>query len=191
MIPSWNMAGVLPPVWPGELGHSPNRSPYAVTLANVVEYFSGSAERIAILEGLLAYRAALHQLNIVEGFQWLDGSFMENVEMLESRQPKDMDVVTFFRIPTGQTQATLVFQNTTLFVPEQTKQTFSVDAYPFILGEPTESRHVKQISYWYSMWSHRRGGTWKGFFQMDLAPQADLEAKLFLASVKNEKGFLS
>jgi hypothetical protein len=65
-----------------------------------------------------------------------------------------------------------------------------VDAYPFVLGEPTENRHVKQISYWYSMWSHRRDGTWKGFLQIDLAPNADAEAKQFLASVKKEKEVL-
>ena len=147
MVASWNMAGVLPPIWPGEGGHSPNRSPYLVKLTEVIEHFSSSPERIAILNGFLNYRKALHSANIVEGFQWLDGSFLENIEVLESRAPNDMDVVTFFHIPNGQTQKSLLSENARLFDPELAKQTFLVDAYSFILGNPTEDRHVKQISY--------------------------------------------
>jgi hypothetical protein len=190
MVASWNMAGVLPPIWPGEDGHSPNRSPYLVTLTEVIEHFSSSPERITILEGFLNYRAALHKVNILEGFQWLDGSFLENVEVLESRSPKDVDVVTFFHLPNGQTQKSLLSENGQLFNPVLAKKAFTVDAYAFVLGESTESRHVKQISYWYSMWSHRRDGMWKGFLQIDLAPTADTEAKQFLASVKKEQEVL-
>ncbi len=190
MIASWNMAGVLPPIWPGEDGQSPNRSPYLVKLTEVIEHFSITPERIAILDGFLNYRAALHQANIVKGFQWLDGSFLENVEVLESRAPKDVDVVTFFHLPNDQTQISLLSQDARLFDPALAKQAFAVDAYPFVLGNPTENRHVKEISYWYSMWSHRRDGTWKGFLQIDLAPNADAEAKQFLASVKKEKEVL-
>ena len=180
MIPAWNLSGVLPPIRPGEAGHSANRSPYRVSLAEVLEGFSGSAQRVAILQGLLDYRAALHALGIVRGFQWLDGSFMEHVEVLESRPPQDMDVVTFFHLPTHETQATLGAKAAHLFIPEQTKATYLLDAYPCILGEPTEPRHVQQIAYWYSMWSHRRNGVWKGFVQVDLAPEEDQAARRIL-----------
>lgn len=187
MIASWNMAGVLPPIWPGEDGHSPNRSPYLMKLTEVIEHFSSSPERISILDGFLNYREALHSANIVKGFQWLDGSFLENIEVLELRSPNDMDVVTFFHIPNDQTQISLLSQDARLFDPALAKQTFLVDAYAFVLGNPTEERHVKQISYWYSMWAHRRDETWKGFLQVDLAPHTDAEAKQFLASVKKEQ----
>jgi hypothetical protein len=30
-----------------------------------------------------------------QGFQWLDGSFAEQIELLEGRPPKDIDVVSF------------------------------------------------------------------------------------------------
>ena len=46
------------------------------------------------MAGFLDFRALLHSLGINTGFQWLDGSFMENVELLEQRAPKDIDVVT-------------------------------------------------------------------------------------------------
>lgn len=180
MIPAWTMAGILPPIRPGNPGHSPDRSPYAVPLFEVIEQFSSSPKRLAILQGLLDYRAELHKLGIVSGFQWLNGSFMQDVETQESRSPNDVDIVTYFYLPTGETQATLATKAGSIFSNAYVKTTYLVDAYPFILGEPTDARHIKQISYWYSMWSHRRDGVWKGFIQVNLDPLEDVEAKRIL-----------
>ena len=55
---------------------------------------------MAILDGFLRFRELLTQAGFVSGFQWVDGSFLENVEMLENRPPNDLDVVTFY-IPPG------------------------------------------------------------------------------------------
>jgi hypothetical protein len=38
------------------------------------------------------------------------------------------------------------------------------------------------VAYWYSMWSHRRDGMWKGFVQIDLSPSEDTPALAILAS---------
>lgn len=181
MIPAWTMAGVLPPIRPGQPGHSADRSPYCVPLLEVVEQFSSSPDRIAILKGLLDYRTALHQLGLVSGFQWLDGSFMENVEIQELRSPKDIDVVTYFDLPSGETQATLFAKAGNLFSNRHVKATYLVDAYPDVLGELFSARHIRKISYWYSMWSHRRDGIWKGFIQVDLDPQEDVDARQVLS----------
>lgn len=185
MIPAWNMAGVLPPIRPGQPGHSADRSPYSVTLSNVVEHFSSSPQRTAILEGLLSYRAELHKLGVIDGFQWLDGSFMEDVENQQSRPPNDVDVVTFFHLPSGENQKTLAIKAQQLFSQQYVKQNFLVDAYLQPLGEPTDARHIRQISYWYSMWSHRRDGIWKGFVQINLAPQEDIDAKQLMGIILN------
>lgn len=107
MLPLWTMGGVLPAVWPGQPGHSPIRSPYTTDLAQVVQRFATSPKRVEILHGLISFRAELHQLGICSGFQWLDGSFMEHVEVLEGRDPKDIDAVTYFDLPAGQTEETL------------------------------------------------------------------------------------
>ena len=184
MIPAWNMAGVLPPIPPGQPGPSSDRSPYRVPLWEVVEQFSSSPNRIAILKGLLDYRTALHQLGLVSGFQWLDGSFMEDVETQESRPPKDIDVVTYFYLPVGETQATLFAKAGNLFRNNHVKATYLVDAYPHVLGGPVNDRHVRQISYWYSMWSHRRDGIWKGFIQVDLDSQEDVDARQVLSVIQ-------
>lgn len=182
MIPPWNIAGVLPPIRPGQLGHSPDRSPYRVPLWEVVDQFSSSHDRLKILNGLLDYRAALHQLGLISGFQWLDGSFMEDVEMLQSRPPKDVDVVTYFDLPGGETQMTLNAKAGNLFSNSYVKSTYLVDAYSHVLGEPVNANNVRQISYWYSMWSHRRNGIWKGFIQVDLNPQEDVNARQVLST---------
>ena len=184
MIPAWTMAGVLPPIRPGQPGHSADRSPYRVPLAEVVEQFASFPKRIAILKGFLDYRAALHQLGLMSGFQWLDGSFMEDVETQESRPPNDVDVVSYFYLPKGETQTTLFAKAGNVFSNPYVKATYSVDAYPQILGEPTNPLHVRRISYWYSMWSHRRDGMWKGFIQVDLDPQEDIDAGSVLSAIQ-------
>lgn len=52
-IPAWNATGVLPPILPGALGNSPERSPYVTELSSLVDRFSTSPERMAVLDGLL------------------------------------------------------------------------------------------------------------------------------------------
>ncbi len=65
MIPSWNNSGVLPPIRPGMAGHSTERSPYQVNIVDVIENFSFSKKRKAILKGLLNFRTALYDAGIV------------------------------------------------------------------------------------------------------------------------------
>lgn len=176
MIPSWNVAGVLPPIRPGAPGHSHDRSPYAALLLEVIDKFSTSSERIHILQGFLQLRAALHALGVVKGFQWVDGSFLEQVELLESRPPGDIDVVSYFDLPPGKSETDLVALHADLFDHEHVKTTYKVDHYPVVLGKSIDAFQVRQISYWYSMWSHRRDGLWKGFIQVSLDPTEDVQA---------------
>lgn len=180
-FPRWNSVGVLPPVRPDHKGHSPERSPYSVSLLTLVERFSSSPERIKILQGFLSFRACLHELGITSGFQWLDGSFMEQVELLEDRPPNDIDVVTFFELPEGQTQRSLVEKNSDAFKTDYLKSTFLVDGYFTQLGQSINQQQVKNITYWYSMWSHRRDSVWKGFIQVNLDPAEDADAQQMLA----------
>lgn len=176
-LPVWNSVGLLPPVRPEMPGNSPERSPYRVDLDVFVDRFATTPERMQILDGLLRFRGKLHALSIVSGFQWLDGSFLENVESLENRSPRDMDVVTFLHLPAGEDQRSLAQKAGNLFDPKYLKTTYAIDGYFSVLGQPVDARQVKNISYWYSMWSHRRDGLWKGFVQIDLDPSQDADAR--------------
>lgn len=183
MIPEWSMAGIIPPVRPDFAGHDVDRSPYNATLTEVIQRFVLSHERAQIMQGLLNYRAELHAAEIVNGFQWLDGSFMENVEDLEGRAPRDVDVVTFIDLNDGRTQADLDPVVNELFDPEVSKQNYHVDGYPFFLNGPMNQGAIRRIAYWYSMWSHRRNGLWKGFVQVELNPAFDIEGQLVLNQI--------
>lgn len=184
MIPQWGMAGVLPPIRPGQKGVSLDRSPYVVPLWHVVDRFSTSPERTLILEGLLNYRAALHNLGVVSGMQWLDGSFTEDVENQDGRHPKDIDVVTWFHLPPGETELTLFAKAGDIFRNPYVKKNYLVDAYPLVLQGAIDGQKIRNVSYWYSMWSHKRSGLWKGFLQVDLSPHEDVAASKTLAAVK-------
>ncbi|WP_225922790.1 DUF6932 family protein [Pseudomonas hamedanensis] len=94
MIPEWNAEGVLPPINNNDPIGS-DRAPYHVSLEQVVDRFATSPDRCDIFAGYLAHRAELHRMGMDSGFQWLDGSFTEDIEMLENRAPRDIDVVTF------------------------------------------------------------------------------------------------
>jgi hypothetical protein len=182
MIPNWNMEGVLPPIWPGEDGTSPNRSPYPSNLTELIDTFGSSSERFTILSGLLGFRQALYDAGIIGGFQWLDGSFMEDVENQHKRFPNDIDVVTFASLPAGETQKTLLAKVPHLFDHAFVKTTYMVDSYYEFLGQPLAEHHVRQISYWYSMWSHNRNQTWKCFVRINLDPLEDAKARKVLES---------
>tara|TARA_R110002012_G_scaffold213388_1_gene384519 strand:+ start:595 stop:1149 length:555 start_codon:yes stop_codon:yes gene_type:complete len=182
------MTGIVPPIRPNVEGHDPDRSPYIINLNELIEALVFSQERADIVFGLLEYRKALHESGISTGFQWLDGSFLENVEDIESRPPNDIDVVTFFELPVGQDQNTYWGNHGALFDPVHTKKNYSVDAYPFVLRQVVTEQVIRMTSYWYSMWSHRRDGIWKGFVQVVLDPDADITTHALL-SQKAANGF--
>ena len=190
MIPQWNNLGVLPPIRPGQPGASLDRSPYRVSLSAVVERFATSVERIAILRGFMAFRGALTQAGVADGFQWLNGSFMENKESLHGLPPSDIDVVTFFRLPAGKTQRELATANVQTFQHDHIKEAYRVDAYFRELDKPLDRKNVEEIAYWYSLWSHtKKTELWKGFVQVELSPAEDKIANDMLATI--EQGGIS
>ena len=85
-------------------------------------------------------------------------------------------------MPKGQSQESLFTQGPELFNPDETKQTFKVDAYFVQLNLDDPEYLVEYSTYWYSLWSHRRTGLWKGFIRVDLDPADDAAA---LANLNN------
>lgn len=185
-FPNWNHQGIVPPVPPAPLlATDYPRSPYQVSLVDVVQRFSTSPKRIEILRGFLRYRAALHSAGLTQGFQWLDGSFLENKEKMLLQGPEDIDVATFYHLPTGITQSQLNISDPLTFGPDglARKAHYSVDAYLISLGMSPIERLVAQSHYWYGVFSHsRRNFLWKGFLQIDLTSGEDAAAAAFMAN---------
>ena len=116
-------------------------------------------------------------LGLSMGFQWVNGSFVEDIETTEERKPADIDTVTFFHLPDGETEQSLVTASPHLFDPVHSQQDYHVDAYFVPLDGDVPEPLVGQSAYWYSMWSHRRNGQWKGYLQIDLSSTDDVIAK--------------
>lgn len=110
------------------------------------------------------------------------------VSVDENRAPRDIDVVTFFYMPAGQTQASLLLPNRSLFTPLETKSRFHVDAYFVQLDGGAPEPLVSSTTYWYSLWSHRRSGDWKGYLRIDLSPKDDQAARANLISLQGQGG---
>jgi hypothetical protein len=185
----WNRQGVLHPIDPSSEATSRNRSPYKVSLNDFVLQFSTTPPRQYLLSGLLSFRSALHGVGICAGFQWLDGSFLEHVELLRSRPPNDIDVVTFYIVPDGQTQRTLEASYPQLFDQDYIKDKYHVDAYFIELKGNTLGKLIGELTYWYSLWSHQRESLlWKGYLQIDLCPTHDIIALESLDRIKSQGG---
>lgn len=174
-IPDWMPQGLLPPIHE----RSPTsvlRSPYKISISDLVQRFATSATRCDILSGYLKHRRALHELGFHEGFQWINGSFVEQVEAIEARTPQDIDVVTFYALPSNVSESSLLIAREELFHPQLAKSRYKVDAYFVSLNSPAREL-VSQSTYWYSVWSHKRTWAWKGYLEVDLGADADLSAQ--------------
>jgi hypothetical protein len=175
-IPAFDHNGVLPPHLglPTEPLHL---SPYPATVAEVCQRFCFSLERQTILQGWLDLRRGLRTLGYNQGFQWLDGSFVEDIENGErNRPPGDIDVVSFLfpsHLSVGQMEAGLL---SVLSNRSATKIQFHVDHFIISLNAPGISI-VEQTRYWCGLFSHRRlDSVWKGMLKVELGSQAEDDA---------------
>ena len=147
-------------------------------------------ERRVLLQGLLSFRSDLRAIGIVSGFQWVNGSFAENIEMRDRRAPGDIDVVTFYHIPNGYTQSTIQARHPSLFSNRDIKSRHHVDAFFVALNDTSPEYIVNMSAYWYSMWSHTYDNVWKGFVQIDLDGSEDSQANDQLVSRRRQGAML-
>ncbi|MFL6760807.1 DUF6932 family protein [Sphingomonas sp.] len=176
-IPAFDLGGVLPPFIGTEPGTFASQSPYKTTPEDLIIRFGSSPPRNEILRGLLTYRDQLRSAGLQEGFQWIDGSFVEDKEKTKGLAPGDVDVVTLFKRPShlindanwNPVATTLL---PTLFDADYCKAHFHCDAYPIDLGGL--SQNVAMLSaFWFSLFSHQRTTyRWKGIVQIPLGPAA-------------------
>jgi hypothetical protein len=175
-IPSFNTSGVLPPFVGDNPTDAAAMAPYSVVFSDFFARFGTSPERWRLLKGLHAYRSALRTAGLISGFQWIDGSFLEDVERIRERPPADIDLVTFADLPTGASSAAFAAQRRDLFHPGETKQRYSCDAYfvdlTFFRQQP--AKLVERTRYWFGLFSHQRTShLWKGMLELPLVSDDD------------------
>ena len=145
-------------------------------MSHVVQRFAFTPHRTRLIHNLIDYRNALYTAGITDGFQWINGSFVEHVETRprpgKAPEPGDIDIVTFYHPPGQQTRETY-----DLFRSSATRHRFNVDGYGIPLGVEFTLAQVEAIAYWYGMWSVRKDDHEpKGFVQIHLDPQNDPDA---------------
>lgn len=131
------------------------------------------------------FRKTMHNAGITNGFQWINGSFTEDVETLEGRAPRDIDVLTFYKdVPEEKLQGIMnAFPE--FAYPQKSKETFQVDHYTVDISFPQGEAIVRLINYWIQLFSHNRNGIWKGMVELELnTPQEDSNALTYLQGVK-------
>ncbi len=179
-IPVFDHNRVLPPhlgnpTFPGQL------SPYPCTSLELCQALGTSPDRRVILGRFLDFRERLWNEGLKNGFQWLDGSFLEDVETLEGRPPRDLDAVTIYWGYDLAFQVDLTSRFPEFANPALSKANFSVDHYPFdATANPVLT--VESARYWSLLFSHSRTGVWKGMLRVELnTPNEDAGARAELA----------
>ena len=152
-------------------------------MSQLVERFATSPERASILRGLASYRAALRDAGFSEGFQWIDGSFVENCETERGRPPGDVDVVSVLHRPLAHSGLDAWAQfvedhGETLLDSQHCKATFRCDAY-YIDLDIAPILATGQTAYWFGLFSHQRDTfRWKGLVQVELQSDDDASMQL-------------
>jgi hypothetical protein len=182
-IPPYTQSGVLPPFRPGATPTARGMmAPYKVSLVDVAKKFATSEQRIKILKGLIAYRKALRLEGISTGFQWLDGSFVEDSEQNRGRPPSEVDVITFSyrpeKLQSDDEWRAFINSRPHLFNPEESKRQFLCDAY-FVDMKAHPINLINQTKYWFGLFSHQRDTLlWKGMLEVSICDDTDIEAFL-------------
>lgn len=157
--PAWPPHVAVIPPYGGADATTLDRSPYVVTMLEIVDALAYTAERRTILDGLLNLRTHIRAQGVIAGFQWVDGSFVEAKEVLRGAPPADVDVVTWIASYDNAREAevlTLAGTRSGVF-----KARFHVDHY-------TRRPSMPDTVYWYSLFAHTRERRWKGFVSVDL-----------------------
>lgn len=175
-IPDFADHGALPPFVSGH-PTSPNaRSPFPATMQEVVERFCTSPDRAKLLKGLNEYRKHLHSGGFVAGSQWIDGSFIENVEFVRKRSPSDIDIVTLYHRPLRYQREPHAWATDyenhirgQYFDTKIMKPLYKCDTYDIDLD--TGSRPlVRNSTYWFGLFTDMRGSNAKkGIVEIPLA----------------------
>lgn len=177
---------MLPPV----AGASPtdqDRSPYVISMQELVQGFGTTPRRKSLLRNLIAYRTILAGGGYQSGLQFIDGSFVEDVEA-RGKEPGDIDVFSLLNVPSQYVQNPPLWQQGGFqFWAEEVqnqpknKARFELDTYAILVEDFPLLGLLKNVMYWHSLFSHQRDTfAWKGFVALVLDPVQDAAALTML-----------
>jgi hypothetical protein len=174
------MNGLLPAFDAGNPVARASRSPHDATIGELVQALGTTIERRQLLRNLIAYRQILQSDGYRKGVQFIDGSFVENVEAMDTRSPGDIDIVSFLAVPEKYTNGQVAwdpdgfaFWTTQVADRNGNKQRFSLDTYAHLMPTVT----YRDITYWHGLFSHQRDTfRWKGYVAVMLDGPADQAA---------------
>ncbi len=181
-IPPFDHNHVIPPHL-GDPRVPTELSPYPCTSLELCQRFATSPERKEILLNFLRFRDILRTHNLFNAIQWLDGSFLENIEVIENRAPRDLDVVTIFWGYDLNFQQNLITLFPEFRDSDLSKNNFKLDHYPFDASwNPMLT--VEYSRYWTHLFSHNRNAVWKGMLSVELnTVTIDNDAVIYLNSL--------
>ncbi len=191
-LPPSDMRGLLPPFL-GADAATHARSPYPSTMSELASGLGTTPHREALLKNLITYRQMLATEGYTTGIQFVDGSFVENVEINASRPPSDIDVFSILSVPPKYLAAPPTWASTGLpfwqseiagpTAQVKNKLRFSLDTYAVLFEEMGPGDLIQNTIYWYSLFSHQKSTqAWKGFVALQLDPVADQAALSLLGS---------
>lgn len=175
-IPPFGPSGVLPEFDRSNPGGD-DRSPYDASIVELVQRFATTLERKELLAKLIAYRQLLASGGYVAGYQFINGSFVENVELIRGRPPGDIDVVSFLEIPQIYQSDLNVWAATgfpfwrdEVADRPKNKGRFSLDTFAI----PLSSAGYRNFTYWHGLFSHQRDTfAGKGYIVIPIDARAD------------------
>lgn len=177
MIPTFDHNHVLPPHI-GNPTQLTDVSPYECTIMEFCQHFATSPKRISLLKSFITFRLKMLSFGIVYGFQWIDGSFTENIEESQKRAPNDIDVVTFYKGLSSDQENSIVNSFQEFGNPLLSKSNYNLDHYPVDYGYSPELT-VEVTRYWIQLFCHNRDRVWKGMIKINL-PQDNTEEQAAL-----------
>lgn len=184
MIPNFDHNGVIPPHLGNPAAGLHQMSPYPTTSLEFCQKFATSPERIDILKCFLQFRSEMRK-NGISGFQWLDGSFLEDIEKSSrNRPPKDLDLLTFYN-PLTTAQDTIIMTNFIEFVDRNScKVKFKLDHMLINIAQHPVAI-IEFTRYYLQLFTHNRDQVWKGMLKIDvgLFTNEDLDAEIYLNSL--------
>ncbi|MGV1869702.1 DUF6932 family protein [Agrobacterium rosae] len=187
-IPHFDNRGLIPPVdMANPVGAL--RSPYSASIVELVQRFGYTPQRRRLLRNLIDYRALFASDEYAQGVQFIDGSFVEDVEAVRNRDPQDIDVFSLVYPPAKYVadfslwlNQGMPFWEASLVNRQANKQLYSLDTYGIIVDDqiPIFST-MHDIMYWYGLFSHQRDTfQWKGFVALGIDTAEDQAALTLL-----------